>query len=79
MKDAIFILLGIMLFIIFSMWEGGSINSRNARWNYEVETTDDLDRLYQISDSMEYFREQVEDTLYKKCKDKISTIELYNI
>lgn len=61
------------------MWEGGSINSRNARWNMEIETTEDLDRLYQISDSMEYFREQIEDTLYKKCKDKIEIIELYNL
>lgn len=68
----------VLLILVGICINGNVVNVRNQRWSSEIDQCDNLDRLYEIKDSMDYFREQIEDDLYKKCQDKVSKYELLN-
>lgn len=66
---------GLLVFflILFVAFSGESIHDRNMRWQEELQYCMEEDRLYQILDSMETYREYTYDEVYQECKNKILT------
>lgn len=67
---------GLLVFflILFVAFSGESIHDRNMRWQEELQYCMEEDRLYQILDSMETYRESTYDEVYQECKNKILTL-----
>lgn len=54
-----------------------SVRDRNFRWKEEVMYSVDVPRLTEILDSMEIYREMVDDSIYQLCKDRIYKLTEY--
>ena len=54
-----------------------SVRDRNFRWKEEVMYSVDVPRLVEILDSMEIYRETVDDSIYQLCKDRIYKLTEY--
>ena len=54
-----------------------SVRDRNFRWTVEVMYSVDVPRLVEILDSMEIYRETVDDSIYQLCKDRIYKLTEY--
>lgn len=68
------VILGLVAIILLT-WitsPNESINERNKRWQEEIKYCKE-ERLYEIMDSMEIYRELVDDDIYQSCKNKILT------
>lgn len=68
------VILGLVAIILLT-WitsPNESINERNKRWQEEIKYYEE-ERLYEIMDSMEIYRELVDDDIYQSCKNKILT------
>lgn len=68
------VILGLAAIILLTwiMSPNESINERNKRWQEEIKYCEE-ERLYEIMDSMEIYRELVDDDIYQSCKNKILT------
>lgn len=68
------VILGLVAIILLTwiMSPNESINERNKRWQEEIKYCKE-ERLYEIMDSMEIYRELVDDDIYQSCKNKILT------
>lgn len=71
MKNITLVLL-VLILIGLLAYSGESINSKISRWRAEVNRTEDIERLLEIRDSMNIYREYVDDSLYKDLNNKIS-------
>lgn len=54
-----------------------SVRDRNFRWKEEIMYSVDVPRLTEILDSMEIYRETVDDSIYQLCKDRIYKLTEY--
>lgn len=54
-----------------------SVRDRNFRWKEEVMYSVDVPRLTEILDSMEIYRETVDDNIYQLCKNRIYKLTEY--
>ena len=54
-----------------------SVRDRNFRWKEEVMYSVDVPRLTEILDSMEIYRETVDDSIYQLCKNRIYKLTEY--
>ena len=54
-----------------------SVRDRNFRWKEEVMYSVDVPRLVEILDSMEIYRETVDDSIYQLCKNRIYKLTEY--
>ena len=54
-----------------------SVRDRNFRWKEEVMYSTDVPRLTEILDSMEIYRETVDDSIYQLCKNRIYKLTEY--
>lgn len=54
-----------------------SVRDRNFRWKEEVMYSTDVPRLTEILDSMEIYRETVDDNIYQLCKNRIYKLTEY--
>ena len=72
---AILALLAGLIVYVSSLTE--SVRDRNFRWKEEVMYSTDVPRLTEILDSMEIYRETVDDSIYQLCKDRIYKLTEY--
>lgn len=63
--------------IVYISHQSESVRDRNFRWKEEVMYSVDVPRLTEILDSMEIYRETVDDNIYQLCKDRIYKITEY--
>lgn len=63
--------------IAYISYQSESVRDRNLRWKEEVMYSVDVPRLTEILDSMEIYRETVDDNIYQLCKDRIYKITEY--
>ena len=63
--------------IAYISYQSESVRDRNFRWKEEVMYSVDVPRLTEILDSMEIYRETVDDNIYQLCKDRIYKITEY--
>ena len=63
--------------IAYISHQSESIRDRNHRWKEEVMYSVDVPRLTEILDSMEIYRETVDDNIYQLCKDRIYKLTEY--
>ena len=63
--------------IVYISHQSESVRDRNFRWKEEVIYSVDVPRLTEILDSMEIYRETVDDNIYQLCKDRIYKITEY--
>ena len=63
--------------IVYISHQSESVRDRNLRWKEEVMYSVDVPRLTEILDSMEIYRETVDDNIYQLCKDRIYKITEY--
>ena len=54
-----------------------SVRDRNFRWKEEVMYSTDVPILVEILDSMEIYRETVDDSIYQLCKNRIYKLTEY--
>lgn len=70
----LFLFIGLIVYISF---QSESVRDRNFRWKEEVMYSTDVPRLIEILDSMEIYRETVDDNIYQLCKDRIYKLTEY--
>ena len=63
--------------IVYISSQSESVRDRNFRWKEEVMYSTDVPRLTEILDSMEIYRETVDDSIYQLCKDRIYKLTEY--
>ena len=63
--------------IVYISHQSESVRDRNFRWKEEVMYSVDVPRLTEILDSMEIYRETVDDNIYQLCKDRIYKLTEY--
>ena len=63
--------------IVYISSQSESVRDRNFRWKEEVMYSTDVPRLIEILDSMEIYRETVDDSIYQLCKDRIYKLTEY--
>lgn len=63
--------------IVYISSQSESVRDRNFRWKEEVMYSMDVPRLTEILDSMEIYRETVDDSIYQLCKDRIYKLTEY--
>lgn len=63
--------------IVYISSQSESVRDRNFRWKEEVMYSVDVPRLTEILDSMEIYRETVDDSIYQLCKDRIYKLTEY--
>ena len=63
--------------IVYISSQSESVRDRNHRWKEEVMYSVDIPRLTEILDSMEIYRETVDDNIYQLCKDRIYKLTEY--
>ena len=63
--------------IVYISFQSESVRDRNFRWKEEVMYSTDVPRLTEILDSMEIYRETVDDSIYQLCKDRIYKLTEY--
>ena len=63
--------------IVYISSQSESVRNRNFRWKEEVMYSTDVPRLTEILDSMEIYRETVDDNIYQLCKDRIYKLTEY--
>ena len=75
--EAVAILALFVGLIVYISSQSESVRDRNFRWKEEVMYSVDVPRLTEILDSMEIYRETVDDSIYQLCKDRIYTLTEY--
>ena len=70
----LFLFIGLVVYISS---QSESVRDRNFRWKEEVMYSTDVPRLIEILDSMEIYRETVDDNIYQLCKDRIYKLTEY--
>ena len=65
--------------IVYISSQSESVRDRNFRWKEEVMYSTDVPRLTEILDSMEIYRETVDDSIYQLCKDSIYKLTEYEV
>ena len=63
--------------IVYISHQSESVRDRNFRWKEEVMYSVDVPRLTEILNSMEIYRETVDDSIYQLCKDRIYKLTEY--
>ena len=63
--------------IVYISYQSESVRDRNFRCKEEVMYSVDVPRLTEILDSMEIYRETVDDNIYQLCKDRIYKLTEY--
>lgn len=63
--------------VVYISSQSESVRDRNFRWKEEVMYSVDVPRLTEILDSMEIYRETVDDSIYQLCKDRIYKLTEY--
>ena len=63
--------------IVYISSQSESVRDRNFRWKEEIMYSVDVPRLTEILDSMEIYRETVDDSIYQLCKDRIYKLTEY--
>ena len=75
--EAVAILALFVGLIAYISSQSESVRDRNFRWKEEVMYSTDVPRLTEILDSMEIYRETVDDSIYQLCKDRIYKLTEY--
>ena len=75
--EAVAILALFVGLIAYISSQSESVRDRNFRWKEEVMYSTDVARLTEILDSMEIYRETVDDSIYQLCKDRIYKLTEY--
>lgn len=63
--------------VVYVSSQSESVRDRNFRWKEEVMYSTDVPRLVEILDSMEIYRETVDDSIYQLCKNRIYKLTEY--
>lgn len=63
--------------VVYISSQSESVRDRNHRWKEEIMYSVDVPRLTEILDSMEIYRETVDDNIYQLCKDRIYKLTEY--
>lgn len=63
--------------VVYISSQSESVRDRNFRWKEEVMYSVDVPRLTEILDSMEVYRETVDDSIYQLCKNRIYKLTEY--
>ena len=63
--------------VVYVSSQSESVRDRNFRWKEEVMYSVDVPRLTEILDSMEVYRETVDDSIYQLCKNRIYKLTEY--
>ena len=63
--------------VVYVSSQSESVRDRNFRWKEEVMYSVDVPRLTEILDSMEIYRETVDDSIYQLCKNRIYKLTEY--
>lgn len=63
--------------VVYISSQSESVRDRNFRWKEEIMYSVDTPRLTEILDSMEIYRETVDDSIYQLCKDRIYKLTEY--
>lgn len=63
--------------VVYISSQSESVRDRNYRWKEEIMYSVDVPRLTEILDSMEIYRETVDDNIYQLCKDRIYKLTEY--
>lgn len=63
--------------VVYISSQSESVRDRNHRWKEEIMYSVDVPRLTEILDSMEIYRETVDDSIYQLCKNRIYKLTEY--